>query len=445
MRAMVAVAGILGEVILAMPAWGHDPPQGTGLAWLPAIASAGAGPAAERLVIRTNRGLIVQNIEGSGYEFLCNEAIGVAATEQAPLAVVDSGAVFVATFANGLMTGTPDLCQWQGHTDGIASMPAFDVALDPTQPATLYLLAGRSDAPTNFFVSHDVSSSWLPLAPSAIPYTRVRVAPSDSRRVYRTGVGLTADSHLLHRLSISDDGGATALEVQIPLQEWELQARVLAVDPMNPDRLYVHVEATSVELPERLIVSDDGGRTFTTSLTLLGFNALALSPEGDTVWAGGAEGLWRSTDHGNHFVPVASGALTRVTCLDFHAGRLFACAVMNNEFNVSVSDDGGESFRRLVSFAQVANVISCGSDAQVPAICAAPMAHWRSEVTTFAASAAIPGTVVGGLADATAPTSAAGCQVGPTPRPGVNPLALMVVGAIWAGLRRRAASRRAGL
>ena len=449
------VVGVFAQVALIAPASAHDPPQGTGLWWLP--SGAGSVGSEERMMIRTNRGLIVENGDGSGFDFLCNEVIGVASTEEAPLAVAAGGAVFVATYANGLRSGTPDLCQWQSPAGGAASLPTFDVTTDPRAPSTLYLLAGKSDTTTNFFVSPDLASSWSALASSDIPYTRVRVAPSNPLRIYRTGAGLGADSQLVHRLSVSDDGGVTANQYQIPLGQGELQARLLGIDPANPERIFVQVEATSIELPERLIVSNDGGATFATVLTLHGFKGFAISPDGNTLWAGGTEGLWRSTDRGEHFDKVMNSPVTRVGCLAFHANQLFACGVTGDEFNVSVSSDQGESFRKVVSFSEVGQILTCSGDSQVASLCEAPMAHWRSEVATFTAGAGTvsaggaggvggvggvgggstaPGTGIPGPGPTTT-ESAPGCNIGPTAHPDRPLSVLLIAGVSWVRRRRR--------
>ncbi len=445
------LAGVFAQAALIAPASAHDPPQGTGLWWLP--SGAGSVDSREHMIIRTNRGLIVENDDGSAFDFLCNEVMGVASTEEAPLAVAAGGAVFVATYANGLRSGTPDLCQWQSPAGGAASLPTFDVATDPRAPSTLYLLAGKSDTTTNFFVSPDLASSWSALASSDIPYTRVRVAPSNPLRIYRTGAGLGADSQLVHRLSVSDDGGVTANQYQIPLVRGELQARLLGIDPTNPERIFVQVEATSIELPERLIVSDDGGRTFATVLTLHGFKGFAISPDGNTLWAGGTEGLWRSTDRGEHFDRVVNSSVTRVGCLAFHANQLFVCGVTRDEFNVSVSSDQGESFRKVVSFSEVGQIIACSDDSAVASVCEGPMAHWRSEVASFIAGAGVvsaggaggvggstaPGTGIPGPGTATK-ESAPGCNIGPAAHTD-NPLpVLLIAGVLW--VRRRLRSIR---
>ena len=424
MRGMlVVVAGALAEICAAAPASGHAPPEGTGLWWIPGQPAGGVD---ERLVIRTNRGLIVQS--GSTFNLLCNEAIGVSPSEDAPMAVAAGGGMFVATFAGGLIAGAPGLCDWQPPAGAAAGLPAFDVTTAPGTPAALYLVAGKSDTATNFFVSRDLSSSWSALATSSIPYTRVRISPSNPARIYRTGVGLGADSQPVHRLAVSDDGGVTGTEHLLALGTNELQARVLEVDPTDPDRVYVKVEATSEEYPERLIVSEDGGRIFSTALTLQGFRGFALSPDGVTVWAGGTAGLWRSTNRGAHFAQIASAGLTRVGCLAFHGDRLYGCGVTSDQFNVSVSLDRGLSFRKLLDFSQVAEIVSCADGSPVTTSCQGPMEHWRAEVATFSASAgattnggtggvtASPASSeVGAVASTPAASTAAasGCSVGP--------------------------------
>lgn len=404
--ATVAALGMLATTTLLAPesAQAHDPPRGTGLWWLPSSAGAGGS---DRLIVRTNRGLLLGDQNGHDSRFLCNEALGIASTEQAPLAIGGDGdnQVFAATFAGGLLAGNRDLCQWRAVAGPFAGNPAFDVTSGT--PGALFLLAGQSDTAANFFVSRDLSLSWFALAQSAIPFTRIRVAPSDAQRIYRTGVGIDANAQLVHRLSVSTDGGDTTSESSITLAPNELQARLLDIDPTNPDRLFIRVEGSSSEIPERLVISTDGGHTFTTALSLLAFEGFALSPDGATVWAGGAEGLWRSNDRGAHFDRVSSAAVTKVGCLALHGAALYACAVAGHEFTVGISYDRGDSFRKLVDFSQVRDLLPCSSDAELASTCQDALAHWRADLGVAAAPDPASGTTNAG----TAPRPVAGCGI----------------------------------
>src|SRR5260370_4280248 len=92
----------------------------------------------------------------------------------------------------------------------------------------------------------------------------------------------------------STDGGASYAQSTItltaPYETNQGAAFVSAVDPTNPDRLYIRIGDISVD---RLLVSDDGAATFRTAYqglgNLLGF---ALSSDGSKVFVGGpADGV----------------------------------------------------------------------------------------------------------------------------------------------------------
>jgi hypothetical protein len=122
-----------------------------------------------------------------------------------------------------------------------------------------------------------------------------------------------------------------------------------------------------------------------------------------------------------------------VGCLDYHQGLLYACGVTNDDFNITVSSDGGASFRRVLAFPQVTTGIACPGTSTVGPVCQGPIIQFRMEVSTpgssgtggggsggaqvsgagaggTSAPAAATGSLLGGSA-AAAPTSA-GCDVG---------------------------------
>jgi hypothetical protein len=378
------VPALLG-VALASDALAHDPPQGTGILWAPGdtkTTSTGADAVVpERMLIQTNRGLMVSSDGQASFQYLCSDVIWGTDTTPTPILVASDGQLAVATFVNGLVTGSADLCDWHSATGPLGGGAAtFDVVAVPGQPRRRYVLASTAPSSTGLFRSDDAGATWTAVGDGQVPYTRVRVAPSDPNRIYRSAVDVAADATLVHKLSVSTDGGNTAVEHLIPLGSNELQARLLAVDPGDPDRVYLHVEATSLELPERLIVTTDAGKSFATLATMTSMNGFTMSPDGLTLWVGGAEGLWRSRDRGAHFESIPGSGLTRVGCLDAHAGRLYACGVTEGNFDISVSSDDGESFQRLLAFADVKTGLACPDSSSVGLTCAGPTIHFRQEV-----------------------------------------------------------------
>lgn len=389
----------------------HPPPLGTGLWWVPQPSSS-----SERLVIRTPRGFLLESQTPGDFRFLCNEALGVADGEDASFAQLRGVALLVATYAKGVIRGTPDGCSW-APVPGAMTAPAFDVvAVDPD--ATALVVGGTASSGDHFWAGRDGATMWSALANDEIPYTRVRVAPSAPGRVYLTGLGLDLAGRLVHRLGVSDDGGATVTQVDLSLEANDLQARILDVDPTRPDHLYLRVESNSAQLPERLLMSRDAGRSFSVGPLLHDLQGFAQSDDGMRVWAGGKEGIYRSDDGGASFDSTPGEALTSVTCLAFHRGRLYACGVLDHQLVVAESDDQGGSFRKLFSFDQVRASVDCPAMDGAPSpvtVCASSLEHWRSELGTLDPTTA--GGTGGGAGSSGAP-SGTGASPGPQPSRG---------------------------
>lgn len=437
MRLGPAIAAALAVLGGGGGAWAHSPPLGTGLWWVPSPGAAG-----ERLVIRTPRGLLLESDSAKNdFGFLCNESLSVADGEEASFASLNGDVLLLATWATGLMRGSADGCGWTPVAE--VARPAFDVvAAGTTGEASAYVVGGSSNAGDHFWAAADDGTAWSPLANSDYPYSRIRVAPSRPGRVYLTGLGLGADNRLMQRLGVSNDGGRTVDERFVELGPQDLQARVLGVNPLDPDRLHLYFEAVSADLPERVAVSNDAGRSFTDVATLHDIRGFAQAPDGKGVWVGGREGIVRSSDGGQTFSqPLA--AVTRVTCLAFHRERLYACGVLGNQLVVAVSDDAGETFRTFFTFDQVSRSVECagGGAAVSPAVtCAQALAHWRSEVAPPASSPGEPTPGGGGSGGAPSPSTVqprtSGCAVGGAGHGAeLEPTGILVIAALALGVR----------
>ena len=410
---IATAALVLGGASAA--AFGHAPPRGTALWWIPAQDGAPGGVAGERLVIRTPRGFLFQAASANDLRLLCNDAIGVQDGEEASFAIADGGALLITTFARGLLRGNTDACRWD-QVGTIVTTPAFDVA-------TAVVPGGSGEAPAQFVIGGSpnqgdhfwggrADGTWSALANTDMPYTRVRIAPSDPSRIYLTGMALDASGMAVHRLGISADAGTTVVEQLIPLGPTDLQARVLGVNSVRPDQLYLRVESNSFELSERLLVSEDKGRSFTAAATLHEIQGFAQSVDGRDVWVGGTEGIRRSTDGGRTFSGPINATLTKITCLAFHQNRLYACGVLDNQLVVAVSDDAGDSFRKVFSFDQVTQPVDCPQldPATSPAaVCAGSLEHWRSEFGTLTPP---PMAGTGGAGAVPSAPPPGGCSVG---------------------------------
>ena len=408
----------------------HAPPQATGIRWSMVDGK-------ERAIVRTNRGLILENPGDGSFRIVCNDAFEASLVEVPPLAVTTQGSLLLGTYATGLVLSSPDSCNFDALPDRFTALHPIDVETDP-QGGFFAAVLPRDGGSAELLQSSDegrtvVSLATLPGAPSAL-----EVAPSDGSRLYVSST-LAEENLSFGRLLSSHDAGQTFTEAEVELDPSELRVFLLAVDPNQPDRVFLRTQSRDGITPERLLRSDDGGGTFDTALSVPGPISAAVQTDG-TVWLGGAEGLYRSRDGGQSFAPVEGVDLSRVTCLAARDERLYACGYSAGEFGVMVSADGGESFEWFLRFPWVTARLDCPEDSDEGMSCAIPFLDWSEEQLEPSSMAG----AAGAPADSPTPpprASEGGCQLPRTPRPhGI--LALSVGFALTAAWRYRQRARR---
>jgi hypothetical protein len=411
----------------------HAPPQATGIRW----STAEGG---ERAIVRTNRGLIIEDPGGGSFRIVCNEAYEASLAEVPPLTVAADGRILLGTYEAGLVLSSPDACNFDALPDRFAELYPIDVETDQ-QGGFLAAVLPRDGGSAELLQSSDEgqtaeSLATLPGAPSAL-----EVAPSDGSRVYVSST-LAEENLSFGRLLTSRDAGRTFTEAEVALDASELRVFLLAVDPNEPDRVFLRTQSRDGITPERLVRSDDGGGTFDTALSVPGPLNAVVQRDG-TVWLGGAEGLYRSRDGGQSFEPLEGTDLSRVTCLAARDDRIYACGYSAGEFGVMVSADAGGSFQWFLRFPWVAARLDCSEDSDEGKHCAIPFLDWSEEqlepssmTGEAGAPAAAPSLPVKG--------SEGGCQLPRRPPAPRGFLALCAGFALTAArrYRRRAHSRR---
>src|SRR6185312_13424792 len=122
---------------------------------------------------------------------------------------------------------------------------------------------------------HTWAQAGVNLPPQFLGLT-VDTAPSNPQRVYISGRnGPPSYPGVIAR---SDDRGATWQMLSIPGADSTHLPYIGAVDPQNPDIVYVRLDA---DPSDSLLVSKDGGVTWTTAYTATGkLTGFALSPDG---------------------------------------------------------------------------------------------------------------------------------------------------------------------
>ncbi len=317
------------------------------------------------IVARGTWGFVTTRDGGDRWTWQCADAVPFDRLREDPSMIFFSSGRLVAATFDGIFRSDPTQCVWS-ETDGTRmSSYVTDVFIDPSNPTMAWAVSspGPSISPDMVYRSDDEGVTWTMVAmphPNALT-DRIRVAASDPMRIYTSGVlpamGGAPRTGLVLR---SDDRGATFRSLPIEFMGDERTVHLLGIDPMNADRVFVRVTRRVTDLvPERLMMSEDGGVTWTTVLELLEIVGFAMSDDGQNLWAGSWDGgLYRSTDRGLTF--TALDPSLRVRCLAHRPGELWLC--LDNfveEIALARSSDEGETIEPIWAFDDVENDIGC--------------------------------------------------------------------------------------
>jgi MYXO-CTERM domain-containing protein len=424
----------------------------------------GRFPAASQLVIaptdptfmalRTTFGIVVSSDGGTTWDWICERAVGYggAAVEDPPIAVT-ANKTLVVGMQEGLGIGTSGGCDWRFVGGDLAGQPIIDLVVRPDAPHTvLALKSARAGAngggdplyASQVFQSTDDGATWGKLgAPLDATYVveTLEVAPGDPHRLYASGVK-ASEAATAATLFVSLDDGATWTPRAVPFDATQdLAPFVAAVDPTDPDRLYVRTNGTAAN---NLYVSADAGKTFAKILTapqLLGF---AQSADGSALFVGGPSLGLVSASRADFSFHRASDL--PAGCLAQSGGPLFACSNEQDapaafRFLLGASTDNGATFAARLVRSGVRGPVACGEDAAARAC----LADWPGTakllgVDAGSAADADAGAEAGqdaGIDAASPPIPATahagcGCHTGPEEDHGSVPalalLALAVVG-----------------
>ncbi len=430
--------GLLGAALsLTLPAAAeaHAPPQATGI--FPVLGSSEVAR-----WVRTNRGLITFAGEAAEPRLLCHEAYGAVLSETPPLIVGPAGAL-VATFGAGIVRVAPDGCSATPVQAPLGERRVLDMAISQDGSRHYLLISPSATEQGALLTSDDDGSTFTEAAALDVFGTALRISPSNPERIYVTAQRETEDGQPAHELLVSTDDGTTFKNLVVELLDSEVRAFVLAVDPTDEQRVFLRTLAGNPDDPERLLLSEDGGESF--SVVFEGVGPLAFAIDETNAWVGGRDGVARSADRGKSF-QVMPDAPTLVGCLVAEQGSLSVCGYQDNEFGVVRLAADGQSFVRDLKFSEVTQQVACPADAPVLSSCGPVFQHWLEEVSGVAPLPVGPspgagGSIGGSAAEPTKPASTSSCQLGAAPIEGA-PLALLLLGGFWAVRAARVGRRR---
>ena len=392
------------------------------------------------IVVRTTYGLLTTRDAGQTWDWICEQAVEWTGQFDPAMAITADGTVLAGIYDH-LGVGH-DECTWE-RPAALDQKNVADVSTERADPSAAVAIAldGGTFA-TQLWASPDDAVTWAQAGvdlPADFVGLTVDVAPSDAQRVYVSGLygaGVGAIARTI-------DGGAIWEQFDIPGADANRAPYLAAVDPNDPDKVYVRLNG----VPGRLLVSTDGGETWGDAFVGEGLlKGFALSPDGATILVGGeTEGVHRAAAADLQFQKVSD---VGVQCLAWAAAGVYACAgEFNDGFTVGLSTDQGASFEPVMHLACVRGPLACAAETNVGQTCAAawPATAELLDQPSCAPDAGPDGGGTGGSGGETgaagggnADGGGCGCRVGGD---GEARAALLALGAL-AGIGALRARRR---
>ena len=333
------------------------------------------------LYVATTFGLLISHDDGCTFDWLCENNVGYGGMFDPIYAVATDGTIFATTYT-GLRVSRDGGCTFQTATDDLppGDPGRLDVwvnalAIGPTGEVWI----GTADAtkPTDLYRSIDNGATFTALGMQAptILWNGIQVAPSDAMRIYATGneVGSSGGDAgqvpgVAHFFVSANDGAAwTPLPLTGVKYGGMPSVRVVAVDPANPDIVYLASElGASPPNGDLLYRSADGGMTLAQVLaTSDPIHDVAIDGQRIFVTTSIDGGMqtgpsYESTDGGMTFGPTAGTPV--LGCIGRREdGVLVGCgANWDPDFMaVAKSPDDGSTWQKVWRFAQLDGPLKC--------------------------------------------------------------------------------------
>ncbi len=382
----------IGAALVACTAFGHTAHANGRLPTAQHVV-VGPGNASTTIILRTTFGLLVSEDSGRTFRWICEDAMEYAMQPWDPAIALDATNRIFVGLADGLMRVSSDRCTYE-RDPTLQTSPGYVIDLDHdrTGRSIVAITGAGGGAANRVYRSDDVGASFRALGGGRtdVLFDSLEMAPTDTSRVYLTGVAAAAGTVLVLR---SDDAGATLRDLPFPSAPFR-NAYIAAVDPANADRVFVRaaIRAGIVDagfepsgapiVPWVLLRTDDGGQRWREIARTVGtMTGFAISDDGRTVWYGSpnrGEGLYRSDDGGDSFRTLGA---VRVLCLRQHGGVLYVCANhVVERYALGRSLDRGTTIEPLLRFEDVPGAFHCPRASVETSVCALRWPVVRSQL-----------------------------------------------------------------
>jgi photosystem II stability/assembly factor-like uncharacterized protein len=233
---------------------------------------------------------------------------GLNAVNTFDIAISKLGTLYAGTIANGLFKSTNAGKDWK-YTEGLPGTEIPLVEIDPTKNKILYasVFGGPWGLAKGIFKTEDSGSTWRSINGGLNQdIDDIKVAPSKSKVLYASSVS---------KIYKSTDGGETWQATN-----WSCDGGgiVLAVDPIDPDRVIAGYGESGTWTGAAYSLTTDGGITWECGSNPGTVpNVIAIDPSNrQTIYIGGydggpydggEDGLFKSTNGGGTWSKVMNG------------------------------------------------------------------------------------------------------------------------------------------
>jgi len=352
------------------------------------------------IVVRVTFGLLVSKDAGASWKWICERGIGFSGVEDPSYVVTPKGTLVAGTF-EGVATSRDGGCDWS-FVGGKGATVLVDLTMRDDGEilgiSSVYDKAGEGKSlfANSVMRSTNDAQSFDPVLKgldNTLLLESIEFARSDPKRVYVSAVRGEDKNSRKGVLLVSNDGGATFTERDVGLIAGELAPFIGDVDPGRADRVYVRT-AGQPDGPSRLLVTDDGGKTFRMVLASAGpLTGFALTRDGSKVYAGGREaGVQSASAFDLGFTKIAS---IEAQCLGTTPKNLWACSNEKSGFIVGLSENAGLAFNAKLHLADIAPLV-CGAQTSVGKECTKEWPKLRRELGLPDESAAPATSSTGG-------------------------------------------------
>lgn len=151
------------------------------------------------------------------------------------------------------------------------------------------------------------------------------------------------------------DGGATWAVVYDSTQNMDIIPGQVAIHPENPQKLYIARGNGNTDVDGGLLISEDGGATWTEKIAGIVLQPIAFNPtNADEIWVGTGisfgeypEGLYKSTDGGDTWTEVEIAwtdyLLDCINVIQFNPSNPLNMIILEDN-EVAISNDGGTTW-----------------------------------------------------------------------------------------------------